>query len=69
MASRVTAAPAGHLALVALSPHGAPPDGRVQHKLNRLLELRSVIDSLRCEREARDPLLSWVVEQEKAERP
>ena len=39
---------------------GVMPDGLAQHKLNRLLELRAVIDALRCEREAQDPLLAWV---------
>jgi hypothetical protein len=52
--------------LVAFSPSGDLPGELAQFKLNRLRELRAVIDSLRCEREARDPLLSWVVEQEKA---
>ena len=35
-----------------------------QLKLNRLRELRSAIDALRNERENRDPLLAWVIEQE-----
>jgi hypothetical protein len=51
------------LELLALSPSGT--GGVAQHKLSRLLELRAVIDSLRSEHEARDPLLSWVIAREK----
>ena len=40
------------------------PDGLAQHKLTRLLELRAVIDALRCEREAQDPLLAWVISRD-----
>jgi len=36
------------------------PEGFAQHKLYRLLELRAVIDAMRGEREADDPLLAWV---------
>jgi hypothetical protein len=36
------------------------PEGFAQHKLYRLLELRAVIDAMRCERETQDPLLSYV---------
>ena len=43
----------------ALAP-GLAPEEVVQHKLTRLLELRAVIDAMRFEREARDPLLAWV---------
>ena len=35
-----------------------------QFKLDRLRELQLAIDALRHEREARDPLLAWVIEQE-----
>jgi hypothetical protein len=52
---------------VAYSPCAIPSEALEQHKLNRLLELRAVIDAMRCEREARDPLLSWVKERERAE--
>lgn len=41
------------------------PEGFTQHKLNRLLELRAVIDAMRSERETRDPLLAWVTAQER----
>jgi hypothetical protein len=58
--------PARAASLVAFSPSGDVPGELAQFKLSRLRELRAVVDSLRCEREARDPLLSWVVEQEKA---
>lgn len=37
------------------------------HKLDRLLELRAVIDSLRREREFLDPLLTWIVKRETTE--
>jgi hypothetical protein len=47
-------------------PYGVAPEGVAQHKLNRLLELRAAIDSLRSERESHDPLLSWVLEQQRA---
>jgi hypothetical protein len=58
---------ATHPQLVALSPAGLMPDGLglAQHKLNRLLELRAVIDAMRYERESHDPLLSWVVARER----
>ncbi|HEV7608854.1 MAG TPA: hypothetical protein VGO61_16040 [Steroidobacteraceae bacterium] len=36
-------------------------------KLDRLRELRAAIDCLRAEREARDPLLAWILERERAE--
>jgi hypothetical protein len=36
------------------------PEGFAQHKLCRLLELRAVVDAMRGECEARDPLLAWV---------
>ncbi len=41
------------------------PEGLVQHKLTRLLELRAVIDAMRSETEAQDPLLSWVIARER----
>ena len=43
------------------SPQGVAAEAVAQQKLTRLLELRAVIDSLRCEHEAQDPLLSWVI--------
>lgn len=43
-----------------LPPADIWPEGFAQHKLYRLLELRAVIDAMRGEREARDPLLAWV---------
>jgi hypothetical protein len=33
-----------------------------QLRLDRLRELRAVIDTLRCEKESQDPLLAWVIE-------
>jgi len=47
-----------------------PPDaqdGSPRQKLDRLRELRAVIETLRHEREAQDPLLVWVVERERVE--
>ena len=49
------------IAFPAAFPSGVAAEAIAQQKLTRLLELRAVIDSLRCEHEARDPLLSWVV--------
>jgi hypothetical protein len=43
------------------------PEGFAQHKLHRLLELRAVIDSIRCEREAQDPLLAWITAPERTD--
>jgi hypothetical protein len=40
-----------------------------QLKLERLRELRAAIDALRCEQQAADPLLAWVLEQEMADKP
>jgi hypothetical protein len=37
-----------------------------QQRLDRLRELRAVIDTLRSEQEMRDPLLAWVVQHGKA---
>jgi hypothetical protein len=44
-----------------------PNEGFERHKLDRLRELRAVIDALRHECEAQDPLLAWVIDREKAE--
>lgn len=46
---------------------GIEPTDLPRHKLDRLRELRAVIDTLRCERESRDPLLAWIVEREAVE--
>jgi hypothetical protein len=43
-----------------------PPD-LARHKLDRLRELRAVIEALHHERESRDPLLSWIIEREATE--
>ena len=42
-------------------------DGSPRHKLDRLRELRAVIETLRCERAAKDPLLAWIIEQERVD--
>ena len=46
-----------------------PPDppAIAYHKLDRLRELRAVIDTLHREREAQDPLLAWIVQRDAAE--
>jgi hypothetical protein len=50
---------------VSFTPGGDPDQER--HKLDRLRELRAVIDGLRYERESQDPLLAWIVNRERAE--
>ena len=37
-------------------------------KLERLRELRNTIDALRCERQIRDPLLAWAIDEERKAR-
>jgi hypothetical protein len=49
-----------------LSSGGVAAEAIAQQKLTRLIELRAVIDSLRCQQEAQDPLLSWVLASERA---
>lgn len=50
---------------LAYSASREAPDGSPRHKLDRLCELRAVIETLRCERAAQDPLLAWIIEQER----
>jgi hypothetical protein len=66
MASTITAC-AGRLSFGEFTAAGIEPPELARHKLDRLRELRAVIDTLRCEREARDPLLAWIVEREAIE--
>jgi hypothetical protein len=66
MASTSTAF-AGHLSFGAYAAAGIEPPGLTRHKLDRLRELRAVIDSLRCESGSRDPLLAWIIEREETE--
>jgi hypothetical protein len=40
-----------------------------QQRLDRLRELRAVIDTLRSDQEMRDPLLAWVVQHGKTPQP
>lgn len=47
-----------------IPPPDVWPEGFAQHKLYRLLELRAVIDAMRGEGVAQDPLLAWVTAQE-----
>ena len=49
--------------------HLPTPAELEQHRLDRLLELRAVIESLRSEQAGKDPLLSWVIEQESTRTP
>ena len=49
--------------------HLPTPAELEQHRLDRLLELRAVIDSLRSEQAGKDPLLNWVIEQESTRTP
>jgi hypothetical protein len=46
---------------------GIEPPNLARHKLDRLRELRAVIDTLRHECESRDPLLAWILEREYTE--
>ena len=48
-------------------PSDAWPEGFAQHKLNRLLELRAVIDVMRGEGGAQDPLLAWAMADERTD--
>ena len=49
--------------------HLPTPAELEQQRLDRLLELRAVIESLRCEQAAKDPLMGWVIEQESTRTP
>ena len=66
MASTNTAF-AGHHSFGDYAAAGLEPPELARHKLDRLRELRAVIDTLRRESEPRDPLLAWIVEREKTE--
>ncbi|HEY6125489.1 MAG TPA: hypothetical protein VIV63_12625 [Steroidobacteraceae bacterium] len=63
----ITTAWVGRTSLIDFAEAGAEPPNLARHKLDRLRELRAVIDSLRCERESRDPLLRWIIDRERAE--
>lgn len=43
------------------------PEGFAQHKLHRLLELRAVIDAMRGEHEAPDPLVACITAHERTD--
>ena len=49
-----------------IPPPDVWPEGFAQHKLYRLLELRAVIDAMRGEGVAQDPLLAWVTAREQS---
>jgi len=38
-----------------------------RYKLDRLRELRAVIDAMHRERESKDPFLNWIVERKPSE--
>jgi hypothetical protein len=63
------AASANRLESPNLMNHVPTPAQMEQHRLDRLFELRAVIESLRCEQAGKDPLLAWVIEQERNEAP
>jgi hypothetical protein len=52
---------------VHLQPCPPTPRELEQRKLDRLRELRAVIDSLREGAEHRDPLLAWAIAQERSQ--
>jgi len=67
MASTTTAS-AGRLPPMEYMPAaGAEPPNLARHKLDRLRELRAIIDTLHQERESRDPLYAWIIERERAD--
>jgi len=43
------------------------PPTLARYKLDRLRELRAVIDSLHRERESKDPFLNWIAERKASE--
>ena len=43
------------------------PDGSPHYRLDRLRELRAVIETLQRERASRDPLLPWIIQRESVE--
>ena len=55
----------GRPSVVNFTPDATP--SLQHHKLDRLRELRAVIDTLRDERETHDPLLAWIADREKTE--
>jgi hypothetical protein len=66
MASSVNASTSRH-SFSDYAAAGFDPPHIARHKLDRLRELRAVIDTLHRERESRDPLLSWIIERERVE--
>jgi hypothetical protein len=67
MASTTTASAGRFSYLEQAAATGGEPPNVARHKLDRLRELRAVIDTLRHERESRDPLYAWIIERERAE--
>jgi hypothetical protein len=49
--------------------HLPTPAELEQQRLDRLLELRAVIESLRSEQARQDPLLTWAIAQEGTRTP
>jgi hypothetical protein len=66
MASSIIAC-SGQFSFSDYAATGFDPPDLARHKLDRLRELRAVIETLHREREARDPLLSWIIERERFE--
>ena len=63
-----TTAWAGRFSFMDAAAAGAEPANLARQKLDRLRELRAVIDTLRQDRESRDPLYAWILERERVER-
>jgi len=43
------------------------PSSLARYKLDRLRELRAIIDSMHRERESKDPFLNWIAERKPSE--
>jgi len=66
MANSMTAC-LGQFSFGGCAAPGIEPPNLARLKLDRLRELRAVIDTLRCERASQDPLLAWIIEQDSLE--
>ena len=62
-------ASANRLEVLNLLPSVPTPADLEQRKLDRLLELRAVIETLRSEPASEDPVLAWFIEQENTQNP
>jgi hypothetical protein len=59
----------GRFSPMARSAWREATDGSPRHKLDRLRELRAVIETLHREREAQDPFLAWLVDGKGTNKP